>query len=124
MPGQGKDFKETTAGFVQREQPAAGEKPREVYLNGRAAIAAELAGSDFIYAQSSQKLTRKSGAFTYQVNFQSSHFNAASERVLLWMHAYVFSPVIKKWRSRNPCFSPNTGFVAGGQIVDFIKETT
>ena len=92
------------------------ESPREVYLASCASIAAHLVDSfGFKYAKSGPRVWRRSGDFTFEVNFQSSHHNVAGEHVVLWIHGIVSSPRILKWRETQTHLHP-IDYVAGGQL--------
>jgi hypothetical protein len=96
--------------------PPGKETPRDVYLAACASIASHLEESfGFRYAKSGPHSRRRSGDFTFQISFQSSHNNIAGEHVSLCIHGNVFSAKIKKWRESQPLLHP-TGYVAGGQI--------
>jgi hypothetical protein len=91
------------------------EAPREVFLDACREVAAQLEPAGYRFAVSGPRCRRRSGDFTFQIAFQSSHYNAAGAHVALWVHATVFSPRIKKWRAAHPPLRP-LDHVAGGQI--------
>lgn len=92
------------------------EHPREVYLKACEQIAEALASDGFTYARSSQRLTRKTKNFSFQIYFQSDRNNVAGELIALWTHAGVFSKRLKAWRKRQPQPLHMGDGVAGGQI--------
>ncbi len=92
------------------------ETPRQVYLDGCLEIANALREDGFTYLKSGPKLRRKSDDFRFEISFQSSHANIPGELVVLWIHGYIFSPSLKKWRSDHACLVKRSDFVAGGQI--------
>ncbi|MCI0737630.1 MAG: hypothetical protein L0Y72_01205 [Gemmataceae bacterium] len=53
--------------------------------------------------------------------FQSSHHNISGEHVALWIHAYVRSARIKKWRKGQPGLHA-TNYVAGGQLGNLQQD--
>jgi hypothetical protein len=95
--------------------PPGTESPRDVYLSACATIAAAFESSGYQYAKSGPHLRKRSGDFTAQISFQSSHNNVPGEHVCLWIHGTIFSRRIKKWREQQPHVTPSD-YVAGGQI--------
>lgn len=98
------------------------ETPREVFANACAQIAARLTDAGFRFAKSGPHATRKSGEFTFQVGFQSSHRNVAGAIVKLWIHGTVFSKKIEVWRKTYPLLH-GADYVAGGQIGNLTDQT-
>jgi hypothetical protein len=93
------------------------ESPREVYLAACASIGAYLDEFfGFKYAKSGPHARRRSGDFTFQISFQSSHHNIAGEHVSLCIYGNVLSARIKKWRESQPLLHSSFDYVAGGQI--------
>lgn len=133
MSKRGKDFQEVVADIADRKRYSAAtrsdrnrtsvETPREIYLAGCEAIANVLQDDGYKYVPSGQKLRRKTRDFIFQVSFQSSHLNIRGKVVVLWVHGYVFSPVLKKWRV-NSAARNNSDFVAGGQIGNLVAEAS
>ena len=95
--------------------PAGTESPRDVFLSACASIAAAFEPSGYKYAKSGPHFRKRSGGFTFQVSFQSSHNNVAGEHVCMWIHGTVFARRIKKWREQQANVHPSD-YVAGGQI--------
>jgi hypothetical protein len=96
--------------------PAGKETPREVYLAACAAIGAHLEEMfGFKYAKSGPRARRRSGDFTFEISFQSSHHNIAGAHVVLWIHGNVWSARMNKWREGQPHVRPSD-YVAGGQV--------
>jgi|GEM_PF-1941837 len=92
------------------------ETPRDVYLAACTSIGAHLEESfGFKFAKSGPHSRKRSGDFTFQISFQSSHHNIAGEHVNLCVHGAVLSARIKKWREEQP-FLRSSDYVAGGQI--------
>jgi hypothetical protein len=92
------------------------ESPRDVYLAACASIGSYLEESfGFKYSKSGPYARRRSGDFTFHIRFQSDRNNVSGERVGLWIHAYVRSSRIKKWRDSQPLLH-SLDHVAGGQI--------
>lgn len=96
--------------------------PREVYLSGCAEIGSALSAQGYGYLKSGPKLRRRVDPFTFEISFQSSHANQPGRLAALWVHGYVFSSVLKKWRAANPSLVKGTGFVAGGQIGNLVPD--
>ena len=101
--------------------PAGSESPREVYLCACAAIAAAFESTGYKYAKSGPHFRRRSGDFTFQVSFQSSHHNVSGEHVCLWIHGTVLSRRLKQWREQQPV-AVSIDYVAGGQIGNLQTE--
>lgn len=127
-PEPGKNFQEIVSDIADRKKRAGerfkgssapGESPREIYLAGCKAIADALQADGYQYVPSGQKLRRKTRNFSYEVWFQSSQLNVQGERVILWIHSYVFSPVLKKWRISANARS-SSDYIAGGQIGNLV----
>jgi len=95
--------------------PPGQEAPREVYLAACTSIGTHLAAYGFKYAKSGPRARRRSGDFTFEISFQSSHHNIGGNHVALWIHANVLSARMKTWRERQAHLQP-FDFVAGGQI--------
>lgn len=96
--------------------PSGQVSSREVYLAACASIGSHLEDSyGFKYAKSGPHARRRSGEFTFQISFQSSHNNVSGEHVALWIHGNVWSPRIKKWRASQG-LGDSFDYVAGGQI--------
>ena len=132
MPNHRKNFYEIISDTAKRKKRAAhvrrggntpaGEAPRDVYLAGCLAIANAFSNDGYSYAKSGPNLRRKSQDFVFQINFQSSHLNVSGELIALWIHGYVFSSTLKKWRAVNPCLLKASDFVAGGQIGNLLSQ--
>ncbi len=93
----------------------AHESPRDVYLCACETIARAFEQSGYKYAKSGPHFRKQSGDFTFQVSFQSSTNNIAGEHVCLWIHGFVFSRRLKRWRKQQGNIHISD-FVAGGQI--------
>lgn len=92
------------------------ETPRDVYLTACASIGKHLEKSfGFKYAKSGPRARKRSGDFTFQIDFQSSHRNIAGKHVNLSLHGHVMSTKIEMWRGAQP-FLKSFDYVAGGQI--------
>jgi hypothetical protein len=98
------------------------ESPRENYAAACAEIAAHFSDREYRFAKSGPHATRKSGDFTYQIGFQSSHKNVAGVSVKLWIHGTVFSKRLETWRSSHPQLRA-IDYVAGGQIGNLTDDT-
>ena len=106
---------------TQNEPRPAVEKSRPIYLAACAAIAAGLQESaGFTYAKSGPHARKYADDFTFQISFQSSTRNSAAAHVAVWIHAYVFSPKIQRWRAGFPILRP-WNFIAGGQIGNLTR---
>lgn len=101
---------------------SAPESPREIYAAACAEIATHFSGRGYRFAKSGPHATRKSGDFTYQIGFQSSHKNVAGVTVKLWVHGTVFSKRLETWRSSHPQLRV-IDYVAGGQIGNLTDDT-
>lgn len=133
MPEFGKNISEVFSDTAARKQRAAevrfggqassAEPPREVFLAGCQQIADAFAADGFVYARSSQKLTRKTSDFSFRILFQSSHHNIAGELVALWIHAHVDSKRIGAWNNARPRPSKSDG-VGGGQIGNLLPAAS
>lgn len=97
------------------------EAPRDVYLAACATIAAHFESSGYKFAKSGPHTRKRSGDFTFQIAFQSSHHNVPGEHVRLCIHGTVFSNRLKKWREKQPHLHPSD-YVAGGQIGNLQKD--
>jgi hypothetical protein len=97
------------------------ESPRPIFRAACAEIAARFSDRGYRFAKSGPHATRKSGDFTYQIGFQSSHKNVAGFTVKLWIHGTVFSKRLEKWRSSNPRLRA-IDYVAGGQIGNLTDD--
>jgi hypothetical protein len=92
------------------------ESPREVYLAACASIGTHLEDTfGFKYAKSGPRARRRSGDFTFEVSFQSSHNNVAGQHIVLWIHGNVWSARIQKWREQQRHLL-SFDYVAGGQL--------
>jgi hypothetical protein len=92
------------------------ETPRDIYLTACASIGEHLEESfGFKYVKSRPCARKRSGDFTFQVLFQSSHRNIAGKHVNLSLHGHVMSTKIETWRGAQP-FLESSDYVAGGQI--------
>jgi len=98
------------------------ERPRDVFANACAQIAARLSDAGFRFAKSGPHATRKSGDFTFKVAFQSSHRNAAGAIVKLWIDGKVFSKKIEAWRKNYPLLD-GADYVAGCQVGNLTDQT-
>jgi hypothetical protein len=67
-------------------------------------------------------MSKKSGEFTFIVSFQSSRYNRPGVSVCIGIHAYVYSPAMKKWRSSNRSIGGADTCLAGGQIGNLRKK--
>lgn len=132
MSNKGKNFYEVISDTANRKKratqvrfgsnPSSRELSRDVYLAGCQAIANTMHKDGYTFTKSGPKLRRKSQNFTFQISFQSSHHNVSGESIALWIHGYVFSSSLKKWRTVNPCLLKTSDFVAGGQIGNLLPR--
>jgi hypothetical protein len=132
MPERGKDIRDVIAETARRKRrvaevrfgraPTSGEVPRHVYLAACEAIASLLATDGYTYTKSGPRLSRKTQDFTFRISFRSSHLNIPGELVVLWIHAYVMSVTLKKWRMGHACLGKGSDFVAGGQIGNLLRQ--
>jgi hypothetical protein len=100
------------------------ESPREVYLASCASIGAYLEDAfGFRYAKSGPRARRRSGDFTFEVSFQSSHNNVAGQHIALWIHGTVRSERLRRWRERQRHLLPLDA-VAGGQLGNLQADTS
>jgi hypothetical protein len=91
------------------------ERPRDVFDDVCAELAARLADVGFTYAAKRHALSRRQAAWTHRLAFQSSHSNIAGHVVKLWCHVVVENASLKKWRAANSSpFLERGGRVAGG----------
>jgi hypothetical protein len=96
--------------------PPGLESPRDIYLAACASIAAYLEESyGFKYSKSGPHAKQRSGDFTFEISFHSSHNNVAGEHVCLTVYGSVLSARIKRWRESQPLLA-KWDSVAGGQI--------
>lgn len=98
------------------------ESCREVYLQTCAGICESFSVDGFRYAKSGPRMSKKCGDFTFVVSFQACRYNSRGENVRLWIHANVYSPTVKRWRSNNQSLRGESDFVAGGQIGNLRKQ--
>ncbi|MFA7338170.1 MAG: DUF4304 domain-containing protein [Candidatus Obscuribacterales bacterium] len=98
------------------------ESCRDVYLQSCANICEPFKADGFRYAKSGPKMSKKSGEYTFTVSFQSSRYNSPGTSVCIWIHANVYSPAMKKWRSNNMSLGGANTCVAGGQIGNLRKK--
>ncbi|MDQ5938232.1 MAG: hypothetical protein QG574_5595 [Cyanobacteriota bacterium erpe_2018_sw_21hr_WHONDRS-SW48-000092_B_bin.40] len=98
------------------------ESCRDVYLQSCASICEPFKADGFLYAKSGPKMSKKSGEFTFTVSFQSSRYNRPGVSVCIGIHAYVYSPAMKKWRSSNRSIGGANTCLAGGQIGNLRKK--
>ncbi len=134
MPEHGRNIWEVIRDTAQRKVRAAKarfqgsapnvEAPRDIYSQSCAQIAEALMPDGYAYARSGQKLTRKTGDFSFQISFRSSRNNVSGELVALWIHANVVSKQLKKWRTEKPSLRNASDFVAGGQIGNLLPHTS
>ncbi len=132
MPERRKDIRDVLSDTARRKRrvaevrfggaPTSGEVPRDVYVAACQAIATPLGADGYTYAKSGPKLSRKSQDFSFRLSFQSSHHNTPGELVVLWIHANVMSPTLKKWRTGHVCLREGSDFVAGGQIGNLLPR--
>lgn len=99
------------------------ESPRDIYAAACSSIAAPFAEQGYRFAKSGPHASCKSGEFTYQIAFQSSHKNVAGAVVRMWVQGTVYSKRLEKWRESYPEIT-NTDYVAGGQIGNLLDEPT
>ena len=103
-------------------EPATSTSPRDIFLAACSEIVARLSSRGYRYAKSGPHARKKSGVFTHEVSFQSSHNNAAGVCVKLWVHGKVLSKTLEAWRKSYPELHA-IDYVAGGQIGNLIPET-
>ena len=101
--------------------PVGGDKPQDVYLAGCAAVGEAFAADGYRFAPSGPHFSRRLGDLVFKVSFQSSFNNVAGEYVAMWIHAYIYSPAIKKWGAQHQMPVPSD-FVAGGQIGNLLEH--
>lgn len=99
-------------------EPLPGEeKPRDVFLAACAEIARRFEPHGFRYAKSGPHLSRRSGEFTFEVAFASSHYNVAGGHVGLTVYAGVLSNALRKWRLEHHSSRDDaSNRVAGGML--------
>lgn len=92
------------------------EPPAVVYDRSCAQVAAAFAQEGYRYAKSGPHLTKKEGAFTYQIHFQTSHHNIAGQHVMLSVAANVRCRQLAEWRKSQPAARRQGDWLAGGLI--------
>jgi len=111
------------AAKARREGSDAGaERPRDVFLESCAQIARALEPEGYKWTKSRQSAVRKAGDFLYDVFFQTSSSNIAGQTVIVWIHASVLSPRLKRWRREQLGEEDPSDVVAGGQIGNLLPE--
>jgi hypothetical protein len=99
------------------EPPSGEEKPRDVFLAACAEIARRFEPHGFRYAKSGPHLSRRSGEFTFELGFASSHYNVAGAHVGLTVYAGVLSNALRKWRlDQHASRDDASNRVAGGML--------
>jgi hypothetical protein len=103
--------------------PPGEEKSRDVFLAACAAIARRFVGHGFRYARSGPHISRRSGEFTFEVAFASSHYNVPGAHVGLTVYAGVLSNALRKWRVEQQASRADVNNrVAGGMLQNLKPE--
>lgn len=90
------------------------EHSRDIYQSACAVIGAYLQSAyGFRYAKSGPHARRRSGAFVFQIRFQSSFYNVRGEHAELSIHPSVHSPRLKAWRAAQPLVHPSDWVASG-----------
>ena len=95
--------------------PAA-EPSVDAYADSCAQVAAAFAADGYRYAKSGPHLTKKMGAFSYRISFQSSRHNIPGQHVSLAVAANVGSRELEAWRKSQPLARRRDDWLAGGLI--------
>jgi hypothetical protein len=97
------------------------EKPRDVFLSACADVARVFETRGFRYAKSGPHMSRRSGEFTFEVAFASSHHNVAGGHVGLTVYAGVLSNALRKWRRDQGMSSDDANNRVAGGMVQNLK---
>jgi len=87
----------TQAGRFQPMEPGT-ERVADVVACSCAAVAEAFANDGFKWSKSALRFSRKVGAFTHIVSFQSDSANTSGSHVGVSIHAQVKSSVLAEWR--------------------------
>src|SRR2546425_4490101 len=94
-------------------------RPRTIYLETCARIAATFADRGFKYAKSGPRISRQEGDWKQTISFGSSRDNVPGAHVALWIYAELCNSRLKKWRATHGSHRENSTYhdtVAIGQI--------